>query len=254
MGIGTAVDWTIKSAVRLAFKVALGDKLPGTAMPGAGTGQDPIILLNGFSVHNDALKLMAESLRRDGFTVFVPELPNNAMDEIDETAKYVAAYVEEVRRRTGARKVDLIGYSEGGLVARAYAKWYGGDKAVDSSISLGTPHTGVIAGGLAQVVDSVKLLKDAVPEAAQQMLIGSAFLKRLNNGDLTPGNDVRYTAIFSRNWDGIVWPSQSGALEGARNIALEDDRWFPLLKGPHHLKLVGSDEGYNAIRGALLAQ
>jgi triacylglycerol esterase/lipase EstA (alpha/beta hydrolase family) len=253
MSIGSVVDWAIKTGVRGAFRVALGSRDLGTPAPGAGKGHDPVILINGFSVHNEALELMARSLRRDGFTVYVPELPNNAMDEIDGTARYLAEYVERVRRETGSRKVDLVGYSEGGLVARAYAKWYGGDATVDSSISLGTPHSGVLMGGIAQVISAVGLLRAAVPEAAQDMLIGSSFMKRLNDGDRTPGAAVRYTSIFAKDWDGIVTPGSSGALEGATNIAMTSDRWF-VTEGPHHLRMVGSNACYEAIRGALLTR
>jgi len=253
MQLASAVDWAMKTASRAAFRAALGTQLPGTPAPGAGTGQDPVVLVNGFTVHPESLQLLARALRRDGFRVFVPELPNNAMDRIEDTAKYLAAYVEWVRRETGAPRVDLVGYSEGGLVNRAYAKWFGGAGVVDSSITLGTPHSGVTFRGLGQIIEGVGLLRGIVPEAAQDMIPGSDFLLRLHAGAPPSSEGVRYTAIYSLGFDGIVWPAASGAMEGARNIALKRERWWPLGTGPHHIRMPGSTETYEAIRGALLA-
>ena len=83
---------------------------------------------------------------------------------IEEAAGCLAAQIADVRERSGAASVDLVGHSMGGLVARAYVEGRavgtgesaGGDSNAPSTtspipyrddvtriVTLGTPHTGV---------------------------------------------------------------------------------------------------------------
>lgn len=111
---------------------------------------DPVILVNGFSVDNEVLSPALRSLQRDGATVFVPELPNNAMGRIEDTAAFLAEYVQEVLKRTGARRVDLVGFSEGGLIERSYVKHHGGERFVDRAITVASRTTASCGPGSAR--------------------------------------------------------------------------------------------------------
>jgi pimeloyl-ACP methyl ester carboxylesterase len=226
----------------------------GTKLVGGPSRRDPVILLNGIACDNEMWNAFARSLRRDGFQVTVAELPNKALGDISDTADYVRDLVARVRRETGARNVDLVGYSEGGLIAREYVRRAGSHAGVDSLISLGTPHNGWGPEAFDAAMRGSSLLRRALPEALQQMFTGSDFLARLNAGDPTPG-DVRYTSIMSRHWDGVVWPGTTPILDGAKNIVLGHEGRIPLLAGPNHGQLIQrSHVAYETVRGALLAR
>jgi triacylglycerol esterase/lipase EstA (alpha/beta hydrolase family) len=247
-----AVDWAVKQAVKYYARLWRGDTYLGTPLATPPKGADPIVLVNGFTVYNEVMEPAARSFRRDGFQVFLPELPNNAMDNVDQTAAYLRSYVDAVLRQTGAKHVDLLGFSEGGLIARAYVKDFGGASKVDSLVTVSTPNNGVLGGALDRIVEGSRLLRKVVPGAARDMLVGSDFLRHLNSGDPTPGAHVRYTSIYSKSFDGIVWPARSPMLEGARNIELVQDGWLPRMQGPYHLGLQGSHEAYMAARAVIL--
>lgn len=250
--IDRGIDWSIKTGVKHFARLWKNDGYLGTPLPNPPKNQDPIVLVNGFSVYNEVLAPAMRSMQRDGATVYAPEFPNNAMDHIDDSAKFLGNYVQNVLKETGARKVDLVGFSEGGLIQRAYVKYHGGDKYVDRAVSLATPHNGVLFSGLGQAIQGVGLLRKWVPEGAQEMIKGSDFLTKLNAGDPTPGKDVKWYSIYSKSFDGIVWPANSPVLEGAKNLELTKDSWFPWLKGPHHLGLQRSHEAYELVRDIML--
>lgn len=48
------------------------------------------------------------------YTLIKPEYYGTA--HVDETTDQVNAFIEKVKRKTGAKKVDLIGHSQGGLI------------------------------------------------------------------------------------------------------------------------------------------
>lgn len=74
-------------------------------------------------------------------TATTKTLPQNAA----ELARYIAG----VKRATGARQVDLVAHSMGGLVARFYIARLMGTPDVAQLIMLGTPHGGSACSGLA---------------------------------------------------------------------------------------------------------
>ncbi|MFI0826482.1 esterase/lipase family protein [Streptomyces roseolus] len=121
----------------------------------------------------------------------------------------LAAYVDDVLRRTGADQVDLVAHSLGSLPTRWYVK-YGGASKVRNWVSLAGPNHGT---GLAWAC----ALWD---QGCRDMTPGSYVLSRLNEGDETPG-DVRFTTFWSAG-DGQIIPTSSTALSGARNVRVAD--------------------------------
>jgi triacylglycerol esterase/lipase EstA (alpha/beta hydrolase family) len=253
--VDRVVDGAAKAVVRAwarGWEIG-GPAELGTPLQGGPKRRDPVVLLNGIACDNEMWRAFARSLRRDGFDVTIAELPNKALDDIGASADYVRDLIAKVRRETGAKRVDLVGYSEGGLIGREYIRRAGKGAAVDSLVTLGTPHNGWGPKPLGAITRGSKLLTAALPIALQQMIEGSAFLAQLNSGDPTPG-DVRYTSIMSQQWDGIVWPGTSPILEGAKNIVLGQEGRVPLFAGPNHGQLIQrSNVAYETVRGALLA-
>lgn len=61
----------------------------------------------------------------------------------------LASLVDDVLRATGAKKVDLVAHSMGGLVARSYLAFHGGNAKVERALLLSSPHLGVGLVGFA---------------------------------------------------------------------------------------------------------
>ncbi|WP_027659177.1 esterase/lipase family protein [Salinispora fenicalii] len=215
----------------------------GAAGP-ADVADNPVIIVGGLSGFAFAYRPLAARLDADGFRPFIYELPGLGFGDIPTSARAFADYVDEVRASTGASRVDLVGHSEGGLVARYYLKRLGGTGAVGRYVSLGSPQYGTY---VANIIAFLGLGSCAGVVACQQMTIGSDFLADLNAGDDTPGS-VSYTTI--RTWqDQLVRPVGNAALaDGASNVLIQS--WCPLrLVG--HLGLALDGTTYTVIRQAL---
>ena len=61
-------------------------------------------------------------------------------------AERLSIAVEHILRATGAPKVMLVGHSMGGLVARAYIKWFDREQSVYKLLTVGTPNGGFPEG------------------------------------------------------------------------------------------------------------
>jgi triacylglycerol lipase len=173
----------------------------------------PVILVHGtFGDRRHLLEQLSKALLGKGFCVFSLDYGNRGIEEISRSAQQLKAFTQRVRRATGAAKVSMVGHSQGGMMPRYYIKFLGGAKHVDDLVGIapsnhGTAYTG---GG------ESNLLSDLIGQPCQacvQQGAGSAFLRRLNAGDETPGK-VSYTQITTR-YDEVVVPHTSGYLEGS---------------------------------------
>jgi triacylglycerol esterase/lipase EstA (alpha/beta hydrolase family) len=210
-----------------------------------------VIIIHGIVDSQNGSYDIANSLRRDGFQVFTPTMPNSGLDGVEANVAYLRRYVAWVMRVTGARHVDLVGHSQGGLTIRRFIT-SGGQDLVDSVVTINSPHHGV-AGPWRPLLDAARaipLLATFVPDGLLELDERSELVQQLNAGDETPG-DIRYTSIWSRDADGIVYPWTSPVLQGARNIALYDGRAW--ASGPHHLFVNHTNvAAFDAVRAALL--
>ena len=216
---------------------------PPAAPAGAGT-KDPVVIVAGTFSPAFANEPLAARLRADGHPVRIFELPTLGTQDIRLTAQALRSFVDGVRASTGAAKVDLVGHSQGGLVARAYVKWYGGATKVDSLVTLGTPNRGTYVANLVKVLGFGSC---AAVVACQQMSIGSSFLADLNAGDDTVGS-VRYTTVRTLQ-DELVRPvDQATLFDGATNVLIQNP-CFARVVG--HVGLILDGTAYSGIRTAL---
>lgn len=63
-------------------------------------------------------------------------------DTIDANARKLALYINAVKSATGAKQVDVVAHSMGGLITRRYINQYMKDADIHSFIMLGTPNAG----------------------------------------------------------------------------------------------------------------
>jgi len=166
----------------------------------------PILFVHGWSESESLWSTMIRNFEREGWRR--EELNNwryNTSQSNVRTASEVKTKVEEVLRRTGATRIDLITHSMGALNTRYYIKNLGGTEKVEKWVSLGGPNHGTTTAEF------------CFEESCREMRIGSEFLRRLNEGDETPGS-VAYATWWSE-CDEIINPDESVLLSGATNNA-----------------------------------
>jgi triacylglycerol lipase len=224
-----------------------------TASPAAPATNDPVIIVAGTGAAQGPANVfysgMAARLRADGYQPFIFGLPGSGLGDIAVTSQALNAYADQVRAQTGAARVDLVGHSQGGLVARYYVRNLGGAAEVDSLISLGAPHYGTTLANAAKLLGLGSCLGVV---ACNQMAIGSSFLNSLNAGDDTIGN-VRYTNITTK-LDAIVTPHTNGRLANDgnnTNVTVQDQCW---ARAVGHVTLATDGTVYSGILDALRKQ
>ena len=198
------------------------DLLPTVSPPGANdftcrpssAHPAPVVLVHGtFEGAADNWSTVSPQLKSAGYCVFALEYGDRGTGDIAESAAQLKRFVDAVLGATGARKVSLVGHSQGGMMPRHYIKFLGGASKVDDLVGLapsnhGTTNPGALVAGA------------TICPACDQQRAGSAFLAQLNEGDETPGG-VSYTVVQTR-YDEVVTPYTSAFLDGGANILLQD--------------------------------
>jgi triacylglycerol lipase len=196
----------LAAAVAVAAVLALR---PGPAR-GRG-GEVPVLLVPGLNGTASSLDALAARLRAGGRRVVVVELPDRGTGDLAADARVLERAVD----RTGAASVDLVGYSAGGIVVRAFLADRGGAARTRRVVLVGTPNHGTDLAGAAAAVDA-----RLCAGSCAQLVPGSALLARLNRGDETPPGPA-FTTIWTAS-DQTVTPPASASLHGAVNVRLQD--------------------------------
>jgi triacylglycerol esterase/lipase EstA (alpha/beta hydrolase family) len=193
----------------------------------------PVILVHGtFADMSNSWQALSPLLYDKGYCVFALNYGSYGgsgnvgiygTGDIAQSAEQLASFVTQVLAATGARKVDLVGHSQGGMMPRYYLRFLGGSKYVHALVGLSPSNHGTTLDGLftlANLLGARSFFGVLCPSCEQQD-VGSAFLAKLNAGkDTVPG--VRYTVIQSAN-DEVVTPYTSAFLAGKNvtNILLQ---------------------------------
>ncbi|WP_030291392.1 esterase/lipase family protein [Streptomyces katrae] len=185
---------------------ALIAPLPAQAAARVQT-HNPVVFVHGYNAGPGVWGGLRQDLRAAGYAE--SELFSWGYDthqSVNEVlAGQLGAYVDQVRRQTGAARVDLVAHSFGSLVGRWYVKFGGGAVTVDHWVSLAGPSHGTSTAWACALWD----------QACRDMTPGSYVVKNLNAGDETPGA-VKYATFWS-NCDEVINPDSSVPLAGAAN-------------------------------------
>jgi pimeloyl-ACP methyl ester carboxylesterase len=176
----------------------------------------PVILVHGtFGDMTVSWNLFSPALVQNHYCVFALDLVNRGMAPMDQSADKLAAFIDEVRQRTGAAKVSLVGHSQGGMLGRYVARYRGKLDVIDDIVGL-APSSHGTTNPLAPPLGGL-----GCPACAEQAA-GSAFMQKLNAGEEAPP-PPSYTVISTR-YDEVVTPYRSQALTGATvtNVVLQD--------------------------------
>lgn len=177
---------------------------------GESIGGVPVVVVPGYGGDASTVGTLVEHLGRTGRRVLAVTLPQRGIGDIGGSAEALARTVAGL----GAERVDLVGFSAGGIVVRAFLQERGAMVA-RNVVLLGAPNHGTDEAALALGLDP-SLCRDA----CAQLVPGSSFLGELNSGDTTPGN-ASYFSIWTA-LDETVTPPTSAVLPGAVNVRLQE--------------------------------
>ncbi len=205
----------------------------------------PVVLVHGtFENMNDNWQAASPILANHGYCVFAfnyggssPNADFQGTGEIAASAGQLASFVTQVLAANGASKVDIVGYSRGGMMPRYYLKFLGGTAYVSTLVGLVPSNHGTTVDGLTTLTQDLGLsgvfnvLIGGSCKACVKQEAGSGFLAQLNaGGDTAPG--VSYTVIESRD-DEVVTPYTSAFLmsPGVTDITVQNQ--CPLDQSDH---------------------
>ncbi|MEO5321174.1 alpha/beta fold hydrolase [Arthrobacter sp. CC3] len=190
----------------------------------------PVILVPGtFESMAKNWSTLSPYLKSAGYCVFALNYGETngvyATAPVANSAQELAPFVDAVRASTGAKKVDLVGHSQGGMMPRYYMGFLGGANNVNKLIGIAPSNhgtEGVIVPPPGFVADPNYTGLGCAACADQQA--GSAFMQKLNSiGDTVAGPS--YTVISTVH-DEVVIPYNSQFLSGSArqvtNITIQD--------------------------------
>ncbi|MDZ7832461.1 MAG: alpha/beta fold hydrolase [Desulfobacterales bacterium] len=190
----------------------------------------PILLVHGWSSGSHAFMLISWYLKRKKFKNIYTMTYRPVMADLEGLSQKVADRINEVLKKTGAEKVNIVAHSLGGVLARyAIKNLYMEDK-VSRLISIGSPHRGSRVAALWPYGRNTL-----------QLLYESDFIKALEEGGLTPGR-VKYVSIYSA-FDNFIIPQESANLG--------DSAVNHKLSYHGHLRLLYSHKVNRLVREAL---
>lgn len=177
----------------------------------------PVVLVHGLVDNRSIFTVMGRGLRRRGFAQVCTWNYSPLLRDVQTAAGALGAYLEGVCQDTGHERVHVVGHSMGGLVARYLVQRMGGDRRIESLVTLGTPHGGTWWAHLLPT------------PLVRQLRPGSPLLREL--AEPAPGCRTPVTAIYS-DLDQMLVPSRVGRCEHpdlqARNV---------LVRGVGHMSL-----------------
>ncbi|MEU6046777.1 lipase family alpha/beta hydrolase [Streptomyces griseus] len=180
-----------------------------TALPATATtvaAPPPVVLLHGFIDNRSVFLLLRRALIRNGHDHghhrhrHLESLNYSPLTrDIRAAAGLLGRHVEEICARTGHHRVDIVGHSLGGLIARYYVQRLGGDRRVRTLVTLGTPHGGTAVAPGAGIHPIVR-----------QMRAGSSVIEELRAP--APGCRTRFVSFWSE-LDQVMVPAETACVD-----------------------------------------
>jgi pimeloyl-ACP methyl ester carboxylesterase len=219
----------------------------------------PVVLVNGtFANMTDDWSYLGPTLANAGYCVYSTPLggdPHSLIQTVGpvlDSVNQLASAVDQVRTATGASTVDLVGHSQGGLIAEYYTKFLGAGK-VSTLVGLSPTTHGTTLNGLGTLATffpgAPELIAAGGCAACADQLPNSMVVTRLNTGPVAqPG--VRYTIIETLN-EFVVTPAGAAAFirePGVRNVWVQDYCW---LDAVDHASLSYDATTAHLVRNAL---
>ncbi|MFD9536488.1 esterase/lipase family protein [Streptomyces sp. NPDC060010] len=228
-----ALEAVVLTGHLLLYPTGVREERPAAGPAAGACGQrPPALLLHGFNDNRSIFVLLRRALGADGLRRVETYNYSPFTRDLRATARHLARRVEDLCERSGQERVDLVGHSLGGLVARYYVQRLGGDARVRTLVTLGTPHAGT---RVAPFMDAHPLVRQMRPDSEVMAELAAP----------SPGCRTRYVAFWSE-FDAIMAPTGTARIEhpdlDAENV---------LVTGIGHLALAVHPAVIAAVRRAL---
>lgn len=188
------------------------------------SSRSPVLLVHGTAESADGNFAWnyVPALQALDWPVCTVQLPNNGIDDIQDSAEYIVYAIRELHRLSG-HKLQIAGHSQGGMIPRWALKYWPDTRAmVDDLVGFASSNHGTL---LAVATCEAQM---ECPASFWQQTTGSLFITALNDGGET-FPQISYTAIYT-HYDEVVIPnlddSGSTSLQGGGanvvNVATQD--------------------------------
>ena len=171
-----------------------------------GTGGYPVLVIPGYWGSAFQTEWVGKHLQSNGLDTVGLKLPWMAMGDMTRSAQIVAEQVTRIRETLGFEKVNLFGYSLGGLIARYYLQELEGYPSLGRGAFVSSPNAGTYFGYIG-----------FFSPAGRQVRPGSSFVRELNAAPRRDCSEARCLSIYVR-WDGVIVPSESSYLPYGFNL------------------------------------
>ena len=203
----------------------------GTPPPGANEPCEPteahpypVVLVHGtFETMEQNWAVVSPRLKEEGYCVFALNYGNRGLGRVGRSSQELDVFVNKVLAYTGARKVSLVGHSQGGMMPRHWIKYLGGKGKVDDLVGIAPSNYGTKLGRATSEDSTAEDFNLPVGNdpggdnpcySCDQQGTGSKFLNELNDGDDTPGRGS-FTQIATED-DEIIIPFRNCFLKGTK--------------------------------------
>jgi triacylglycerol lipase len=192
--------------------------LAGVNDPDCTSDARPVVLLHGtFSTLASNFGALVPALVASGRCVYGIDYGLGGTRPVADSARSVSLFIDTVLAATGADQVDVVGYSQGGLVLRTALRQDGMAGKVAVAVLIAPSFHGTTSS-----------LLDALPVGAcpgcTDQVAGSPLLTELDQGGDLDG-DVRY-AVLSTQQDTVVTPVAAqvpiGPPDRVRSLLVQD--------------------------------
>lgn len=195
-------------------------------------GRIPVLLVPGWMANDATMGPLRERFIRAGWPPhWVGSLAfRDPVGSNRDHALELEAELEALRGRTGAKRVDVVAHSMGGLATRVFLQEGGGDR-VRRVVFVATPHRGTMVAGLAW------------GEGGEEMRPGSPFLLELEGLRGVPAGMEALTVRTPVDFH--ILPPTSATLPGVPDVE---------VCCPGHEGILDHPQAFEAIRTFLLRE
>jgi pimeloyl-ACP methyl ester carboxylesterase len=223
-----AVD-TVTHGYEYSRHLVRGNKV-GVEMSWTRPEAPPVVLVHGFLGTRGTMLPLTRRFQSDGRVVFSYAYGTFNLGSIRRSAEDLTNHLRSICEKLDVERLDVVGYSMGGLIALHSVKFLSGHRYVRNLVMMGSPLRGtwVSLAGVATV--------GAISPSVWQILPGSPFLEDLLSAPAP--EDVRMRQIHAVS-DALCPPP--GPIEG---VGARD---YIMLPGGHS-SLVVAEPFYQACR------
>ena len=171
--------------------------------------RNPIILIHGLWNNSSIFSSISSKLDDIGVEYFAPTLKHSyGMTSIIDLTNILNELILE--KYGLEKKLDILGFSMGGIIGRYWLQKFNGYKRTRRFISIGSPHKGTF---IAQLVPKFPF------RGISEMKIKSKFLRELAKNDFLL-DDIECINFFTY-WDFMVFPSWWTNLNLGKKISVK---------------------------------